>query len=586
VKSLRGALWALAGAGVLFGVADLALILDSSFIDDRGLWAAGWLAVAWAFIGVGLFAWGRRPDNRVGMLMALTGFAWLVAGAGFSSLPLVFTLGQLCGAVFFAAVCHLLLAFPGGRLGSQPERRIVAGFYALTTIGVAPLWLFADPHASRLDCDGCPDNVLLVHSYPSLVTTLSTILNLFGAVLVTGVLVVLVKRWRRASPAQRRFLVPVYSAGVAVLFLLIVLVVLQAGGLGNGALDAIWLAAMVPFALVPFLFLGTLVRTRMIQSGAVGELMARLGETPRRGELRDALALALGDPSLELVYWLPEPERFVDAQGHDFDLPVPGSGRAVTKVEFEGDCVAAIVHDEVVHDQQGGYVDAIGAAASLALQNERLEAELRSKVEELRASRERMLSIGLEERRRLERDLHDGAQQRLVSMALNMRLARARLREDPAGAEDLLDGAAGELDAALGELRELARGIHPALLSERGLETALEMLARRAPVPVDLASVPGERLPEAIELAAYFVVAESLTNIAKYAAASRATVDITRMNGKLLVKVEDDGVGGADPDAGSGLRGLADRLAVIEGRLEIDSHPGKGTTITAKIPCA
>jgi signal transduction histidine kinase len=171
-------------------------------------------------------------------------------------------------------------------------------------------------------------------------------------------------------------------------------------------------------------------------------------------------------------------------------------------------------------------------------------------------------------------------------MALNMRLARARLREDPAGAEDLLEGAAGELDAALGELRELARGIHPALLSERGLETALEMLARRAPVPVDLASVPRERLPEAIELAAYFVVAEALTNIAKYAAASRATVDITRMNGKLVVKVEDDGVGGADPDAGSGLRGLADRLAVIEGRLEIDSRPGKGTAITAKIPCA
>jgi signal transduction histidine kinase len=371
-----------------------------------------------------------------------------------------------------------------------------------------------------------------------------------------------------------------------VLFLLIVLVVLQAGGLGNSALDAIWFAAMVPFALVPFLFLGTLIRMRMIQSGAVGELMARLGETPRRGELRDALAQALGDPTLELVYWLPDAERFVDARGHDYDLPAPGSGRAVTKVEYEGDCVAALVHDQVVEDEQGGYVDAIGAAASLALQNERLEAALRSKVEELRASRERMLSIGLEERRRLERDLHDGAQQRLVSMALNMRLARTRLRNDPAAAEDLLDGAAGELDAALGELRELARGIHPALLSERGLETALEMLARRAPLPVDLGGVPQERLPEAVELAAYFVVAEALTNVAKYAAASRATVDITRMNGKLVVKVEDDGVGGADPDAGTGLRGLADRLAVIEGRLEIDSQPGKGTTITAKIPCA
>jgi signal transduction histidine kinase len=344
--------------------------------------------------------------------------------------------------------------------------------------------------------------------------------------------------------------------------------------------------SMVPFALVPYLFLGTLVRARMIQSGAVGELMARLGETPRRGELRDALAQALGDPSVELFYWLPGDERFVDAAGHVVSLPEPGSGRAVTKVERDGDTVAAIVHDELVHEQQGGYVDAVGAAASLAFENERLEAELRSKVEELRASRERMLSIGLEERRRLERDLHDGAQQRLVSMALNMRLARARLRDDPGGAEQLLDGATGELESALEELRELARGIHPAVLSARGLDMALEALARRAPVPVELQTLPRERLPEAVELAAYFVVAEALTNVAKYAAASHATVDVQRLNGRLVVRVSDDGVGGADPALGTGLRGLADRLAVIEGRLEIDSQPGKGTTITAKIPCA
>jgi signal transduction histidine kinase len=583
MTSLRRALWALAAAGVLFGVADLALILNSDFIDTRGAWGAGSLVLAWSFIGVGLFAWGRRPDNRIGMLMAATGFAWLVVAAGLSDLPLVFTLGQLLGTVFFAVVLHLLLAFPTGRLEGLAERRIVAGAYLLTTVGAWVVWPFAEPDA--LDCSECPDNVLLVHSLPSFVSTLTTILNLVGAALVAAVLVVLVRRWRRATPAQRRFLVPVYSAGVAVLFLLIVQIVLQAGGLDSDTLDAIWVVGMVPFTLVPYLFLGTLVRARIIQSGAVGELMARLGETPRRGELRDALARALGDPSLELVYWLPEDERFVDADGRPVAVPQPGAARAVTKVERDGEIVAALVHDAVIRDEQRAYVDAVGAAASLALENERLEAELRSKVEELRASRQRMLRIGLEERRRLERDLHDGAQQRLVSMALNMRLARARLREDPAGAQNLLEGAAGELDAALEELRELARGIHPALLSERGLETALEMLARRAPVPVQLERVPDERLPEAVELAAYFVVAEALTNVAKYAAASRATVDVNRVNGKLLVQVKDDGVGGADPDAGTGLRGLADRLAVIEGRLEIDSQPGQGTTVTAKIPC-
>ena len=197
-----------------------------------------------------------------------------------------------------------------------------------------------------------------------------------------------------------------------------------------------------------------------------------------------------------------------------------------------------------------------------------------------------MLRIGLEERRRLERDLHDGAQQRLVSMALNLRLARSRLRDDPDGADSLLAGAGEELDAALEELRELARGIHPAVLSDRGLATALETLARRAPVPVELGALPGERLPEAVELAAYFVVSEALTNVAKYAQASHATVNVDRDNGRVVVEVKDDGVGGADPANGTGLRGLADRLAVIEGRLDVDSRAGSGTTVIARIPCA
>ena len=241
--------------------------------------------------------------------------------------------------------------------------------------------------------------------------------------------------------------------------------------------------SMVPLAFMPYLFLATFVRARMFQTGAVGELIARLGEAPHPGELRDALAKALGDPSLELVYWLPDDGRFVDAAGTPLRAARGRARRrAVTKVEREGECVAAIVYDAALRDARD-HVRAVGAAAALALKNERLDAELRAKVGELRASRERMLRIGLEERRRLERDLHDGAQQRLVSMALNMRMARDKLRDEPDAAERLLDGASEELDAALEELRELARGIHPAVLSDRGLDTALETLARRAPVP-------------------------------------------------------------------------------------------------------
>jgi signal transduction histidine kinase len=580
MTSLGRALWALAAAGVVLGLAVLALLLTNEDIEAPGAWGAGTLVVGWGFIGVGLFAWARRPDNRVGMLMAATGFAWFVSAAGFSDVPLVFSVAAVLGSLFFIVVMHLLLAFPSGRLQSRFERRLIAFGYFLTTVLVIPVWLFADPR--ELDCDDCPENVFLVDSNETLVTTITSILNVAAVALVVAVLVILVRRWRRATASQRRFLVPVYSAGVAVIILLIVTVSLQAGGIDRAALDVVWISSIVPLGLVPYMFLFTLVRARMIQTGAVGELIARMGEAPRRGELRDELARALGDPTLELVYWLPDDERFVDARGRPVELPAPGSGRGMTRIERDGRLVAAILHDALVIDKE---LDAMGAAAGMAIENERLDAELRAKVAELRDSRSRMLRIGLEERRRLERDLHDGAQQRLVSMALSMRLARDKMRDDPGAAERMLDGASAELDAALEELRELARGIHPAVLSDRGLDAALETLARRAPLPVELNRHSHERLPESIELAAYFVVSEALTNVAKYADASHAKVNVARRNGKLLVEVTDDGVGGADPDNGTGLRGLADRLAVIEGRLEVESPPGAGTTIRAKIPC-
>jgi signal transduction histidine kinase len=578
---LGRALWALGTAGVVMGLAVLALLLANEDIEAPGAWGAGTLVVGWGFIGVGLFAWARRPDNRVGMLMAATGFAWFLSATGFSDVPLVFSIGAVLGSVFFIVAMHLLLAFPSGSLRSRFERRLVGFGYALTTVLLIPVWLFADPQ--QLDCDDCPENVFLVHANESLVTTITAILNVAAVALVCAVLVILVRRWRKATASQRRFLVPVYSAGAAVIVLLVVTVALQASGLDRAALDVVWIASIVPFGLVPYMFLFTLVRARMIQTGAVGELIARMGEAPRRGELRDELARALGDPTLELVYWLPDDERFVDAGGRSVELPAPGAGRGMTRIERDGKLVAAILHDALVIDTE---LDAIAAATGMAIENERLDAELRAKVAELRDSRTRMLRIGLEERRRLERDLHDGAQQRLVSMALGMRLARDKLREDPETAERMLDGAGAELDAALEELRELARGIHPAVLSDRGLDAALETLARRAPLPVELNHESHERLPESVELAAYFVVSEALTNVAKYADASHATVNVARGNGKLLVEVTDDGVGGADPDKGTGLRGLADRLAVIEGRLEVDSPPGAGTTIRAKIPCA
>jgi signal transduction histidine kinase len=203
---------------------------------------------------------------------------------------------------------------------------------------------------------------------------------------------------------------------------------------------------------------------------------------------------------------------------------------------------------------------------------------------ELRESRRRIVEAGYAERKRVERDLHDGAQQRLVALALELQVVRSKLATDPEGAADLLEGAADELTGATQELRELARGLHPPALADRGLVPALEALARRATVPVTVEADEAERAPEAVEAAAYFVVSEALTNVARHSGATQAVVRVTRRDGLISVEVEDDGSGAADMAAGSGLRGLADRVGALDGWLEVDSSPGRGTTVRASLP--
>jgi signal transduction histidine kinase len=320
----------------------------------------------------------------------------------------------------------------------------------------------------------------------------------------------------------------------------------------------------------------------------IARLLRRLAQTLLRcetageGPVRELLAERLGDRSLNIAYWLPDREIFVDDRGRPVQLPAAGSGRAWTAVDRGGNRVAAIVHDAEL-DATPELVHAAASAAALALDNERLKADLRARLEELRHSRRRIVEAADDARRRIERDLHDGAQQQLVSLALDLRLLRARLKDDPDAAatvEELAD----KLAAALAELRELARGIHPAVLSDHGLATAIHVLVERAPLPVDCSIEFDASLPRTAEAAAYFVVAEGLTNVVKYANATRASVRVRRRGDALEVVVADDGVGGAQMDAGSGLRGLSDRIAALEGELELDSPLGEGTRLTARMP--
>jgi len=322
--------------------------------------------------------------------------------------------------------------------------------------------------------------------------------------------------------------------------------------------------------------------------GALRQLVGRLSRallgarTQEGGPVRELLAESLGDRTLSIAYWLPDRGTFVDEGGRKVDLPAPGSGRAWTAVERDGHRVAAIIHDAAL-DTGPELVNAAAAAAALALDNERLKADLRARVEELRVSRVRIVEAGDTARRRLERDLHDGAQQQLVALALDLRLLKARLRGSET--EPLVDELAEKLAVALAELRELARGIHPAILTDRGLAPAVDALAARASVPVETDVGIEERLSPPVEAAAYFVVAEALTNVDKYARASNARVTIRRDGDAIDVEVADDGQGGAVLGKGSGLRGLVDRLAALDGTLSVDSPAGAGTVVRARIPC-
>jgi signal transduction histidine kinase len=582
MSSLRRALILLAIVGFAAGAAGIAIILTSNHMSERGVWATFGGLIGWSFIGTGLYAWYRRPDNRSGALMTAVGFAWFVETLTFSDNRWVFAVGSAVGSMVFGVLAHLLVAFPDGRLETRFHRWLVASGYFCAVLLPVPVLLFNDT-ANSADCKGCPPNPLLVSANEDVYDVLRVGLNLAAAVVLVLVLREVVRRRRRASPGERAAYGPVtFVAGWVVLaFALVFLASVTAG---STVADILLLPAFLAFLAIPYAFLAGVIRSRLSRAGAVSELVEALGHTDdERRSLRDSIATALGDTSLTVAYWLPEQRAYVDAEGQRVELPEPGSGRVATSIERGGERLAAIVHDEALSEERD-LVRAVGGAASLTLENERLAAELRARIEELRASRARIVSAADEERRRLERDLHDGAQQRLVALVLNLKLARNS--DDPTAVRELLDDAIDELTEATAELRELARGIHPAILTDRGLDAAVNALASRATVPVEIQRVPDERLDAPVESTAYFVVAEALTNVARYSQASHAEVEIDRANGTLVVEVRDDGVGGADPGRGSGLRGLADRVAAVDGRLVVTSEPGGGTTVHAEIPCA
>jgi PAS domain S-box-containing protein len=680
--------WLFFGPAALAAAAiAVALTLTSDHEDEPELAIALGLFVSLSFVVAGLIGWSRRPYNPTGMLMVAVGFGIMVGALAEANYSLPYTLGLVLGSLFVAVFVHLLLAYPSGQLISRRARWLVGAGYATAFVVSLLSAMFPEDET----CEGCPDNLVLVSSDQTAYVIQTAVTTTVVVLLFAAASFLLLGRWRRATPALRRMLGPVYVAGgLTILLLAIGFIVTPFSDLGNTIVSV---ALIVTFTAVPFVFLAGLLGTTIARSAGVGTIFQDIPERASPSEVQEGIRAALRDETAQVVYWYDEGEHYVDVDGNRFDLPADTRHRVVTRLDYADRPVAAIVHDAALREEPE-LLHAITGAARIALERDKLLVEVRARAEryrallqampdlmfrisrdgryisynaptqrdlyaqdvvgltlwdrlpdaladrileagrlaldgdgpqvieyalefsdglrhyegrfapsgddeflmivrdisqrkqqqdELEASRARLVAAGDEARRKLERNLHDGAQQRLVSLSLSLRLAQASLEKDPARAEELLESARGELALALEELRELARGIHPAVLTDRGLEAALESLASRAPVPVEI-DAPKTKLPPSVEAAAYYVVSEALANVIKYAQASAVTVSVNQMNGYAEIEVADDGVGGADPDRGSGLRGLADRVASLSGKLEVESPPGAGTRVRAEIP--
>jgi signal transduction histidine kinase len=493
---------------------------------------------------------------------------------------LTWMLSQLVTGLGSVVFVHLVLAYPSGRLLDPFDRRIVGGAYGFL-VATRILWVLVwRPTPGQVGF--APRNPFVVAPSEQLAFLLGPVALVgLAAVLLVAVVLGLGRHWQRASPALRRSLLPITVAAPVQLAFTVAWYLAGAIPSEWGELRSILQSPIVALAglVFPVGYLVGLVRARLARA-AVADLAVELGRGVPLGGLRDALARALRDPTLVLAFPAPGGTGFVGPDGQRVELPDPAdSRRGVARLEDGDELLAVLVYDPAIEREDPGRVAAVGSVARLALANERLAAQVRAQLEEVRASRARIVDAADAERRRIERDLHDGAQQRLVALA--MRLDQAR--SSSAGASELIDATTVELLAAIREVRDLARGVHPPILTDAGLAAAIEALAERTPFPVSIRATD-ERFPPEVEAAAYFVVAEGLTNIARYAGATGASVEIGASEGRLVVRVSDDGRGGADPAAGSGLRGLADRLAAIGGELSVTSEPGSGTTLLATLP--
>jgi signal transduction histidine kinase len=542
-------------------------------------------------IAVGLYAWREGTHTRFGRLLVLAGAAWFLAALSSSSNDVLYSIGRVSGWTVEVGLIYLILAFPSGRLTSRLDRGLVAAVLAVVALLFVPTALITDsyPAPSQFStcASDCPDNAfMLLSSEPVWVDGLVIPLReLLAALILLAVVVRLADRVRGATRLMRRTLAPVLFFAILRTLSIAVGFGLRRAGVDDSVLAVSTAVTELCLPAMCIGFLIGLIRWRIYTADCLVALAHGLRRRSGPGQRRDLIAATLTDPTIELASWRPDGGGgWVDADGKPMSLP-PASPDRLATVIFEDDKpVAAVVHDAALSEQRS-FVEAVGAYAFVWDDNRRLAARVESSLTELRESRARILAAADEERRRIERDLHDGGQQRLVALRIRLELAEEMMKQDPARAGDMLHRLGGDVDAALDELRSLAAGVYPSLLAGRGLPDAIRTAALQSPLPTTVEVDGADRYPSEIETAAYFCCIEALQNVAKHAPEANSVVIAVSRNGDLRFEVRDDGPGfSVDYANGAGLVNMRDRIAAVGGELEIRSSPGAGTTVVGTIP--
>jgi signal transduction histidine kinase len=583
---------------IVLGTAGLVLSCGAAAISltgsepDQVAFAVG-LAMSIAVpSAVGLYAWRAHVHERFGALLLLLGLCSFLPALSSSSNDLVYSFGRVAVWLNAITLIYLLLIFPTGRLPGRPDRTLVWAGVTLVAVLYLPTALLVDQYplpTTWTACrDGCPDNAfMLLDSQPGFVdTAIVPLREGLTVALFAAVLWRLAYRIRHATPLMRRTLSPVLAFAIVTTLAFVFAISIRAADRGSPLVTFVAETIVLGLPLMAVGFLLGLFRWRLCVASALQRLALDVRQHPRKGELRDVIADALSDPSVELAFSTGSRDRrWVDTSGSTVPRPMTRADRHVTETRGADGHMVAIVHDRALQDQQP-FVEAVGTYVLTEHENQRLAANVETSLQDLAGSRARILAAADEERRRIERDLHDGAQQRLVALGIRLGLAEDEMQRDPKRAKDMIHELRAEVTDALEDVRSLAKGVYPSVLTDRGLADALATIARRAPMPVTVKVEGKDRYAQDVEAAAYFCCLEALQNAAKYAADATAVSVSLYRNGDLRFEVRDNGPGFSESEAiaGHGLLNMRDRVAAVGGKLDIRSVPGEGTRVVGTVP--